>query len=353
MFWHPIRAITDITGIRNCRDCTENNIIYFGNYVLFRPNYQRHKCTEQYRYFNAIIIDLDNSYVDINKFYSLLGEHNINITEQDHILHRCQNSSYDSTWIDLLKQVSVTKYLEIPETNNYKLHKLQFNNKTKTLLVTSRSFEHEDKHMFIDLTTMSIIPDEEITKQYIFSFLDNISITCGYTYFTDDYDYALDIIDGSNYHNVDFDSIICVSKYDGHEDVETNYTHFETNAIKSNGLMFVNEGFCNIEWHIENFGIYNILDMLNMDVADIIPPEILYNIYDYVLVDVYEYLKKTDNLMQKIYITAMYYLEGHPQTLTFDKLKMPTTYNEFKTLVIDTLGDMGADDNTKLLCPTA
>lgn len=333
MLTHPLRFLTDINDIGTCYDMSENNIIYFGNYVLFRPSYQRDKRGEGYNYSNAVLIDLDKSYIDISKMYKSLKNHNIDMTKQKHILYADYSidGMYDDRWSKQLEDASVTNYITIPDTNNYYLSRIQYCGKQNTLLITHQNYLNPRTYTLIDLKTLSIIDSEfgnNKAQKYI-KYTD-VKFDCKFDYNCySPYDIENEFRAISReYMDCNFNEIICMITQIKNELPPSKYTNIATGAIKSNGLLFIETGIWDIDWHLKNFGIGIIKQ--NMATCNI-SHDMQYVVYGYILHEIYSYLMQLNKLMQCISITAIYYLETLPycNEPPFKDLKIPATYTEF------------------------
>jgi hypothetical protein len=335
MITHPLRFLTQTNGIGRCRDYTDNNIIYFGNYVLFRPSYQRDKHGEGYNYSKAILVNLEKSHIDITKFYQLLNNHSIDITKERHILYEhytAYNNLYDDKWLKLLSQANTYQVLEIPNTNAYYLNRIQFDAKQNTLLITHVTYTNSRTYTLIDLTTLSIIDSEfgnNKAKKYI-TYAD-IVFDCKfeYTYYSPyDLDNAYRDI-SREYMNVNFETIISNAKILKNELLPSKYTAIPTGSFKSPGLLFIEIGAWDISWHLKNYcGGYPMQYLMD---SSNISADMQYKVYEYLLRDIYTYLTQLYKLMQLLFVTATYYLETKPycDQPIFTEFKIPDTYSAF------------------------
>lgn len=337
MFTHPLRCLTNINNIGVCCDDSNDNIIYFGNYVLFRPCYQRDKYNYGYNYGNAILVDLEKSHIDISKYYQLLNNHNIDITKQTHMLWSMYKYyEYDNEWLELLKQASVSHFIEIPNTEAYYLNRIQFDIEHNTLLITHKTYYNPRTYTLINLDSLTIIDSEfGISKARKYISISDIIYDCKFEYsyeslYINNNCEFIDISISNEYININFDEIICRMKIlkTTKSSILSKYTHVSTNAINSNGLLFIIDGAWDVNWHLKNNSIDDIQHIMN---SYNIVVDIQYIIYEYLLCDIYTYLNQINNLMQLIYISAFYYLITNPcyYLQIFTELAIPNTYVEF------------------------
>ena len=374
----PFRFMTDLHVKLPCIDRSDDNIIYFDNYVLYRPNYRRPKTNNGYDYQNAVLIDLDNSHIDINKFYDLLKAHDIDIKKQKHI------GFTDATiWIEQLEQSCVTKYLEIPNTDLYHLHRIQYCKNSNKLLIThlnyddldeesyrlhwacnpvqrywrntdlsptkdglkipwSRNFNYTPHHTdnpvqcerytLIDTKNMVILRSNFMNfyepNLNVYKILSKMKITydCEFSYLEMDeentitkYNYREDTINLKN--------ILAQKKELINTLPETEYTFYGTGIVKHNGLLFINKNAWNTQWYYEQSMLKQLPDVITSE----LPLELQNIIKQYQMHDVYTYIKNIYALMQVIGIIRISCLLYNEHV--FDKLNIPATFAEFCKLV--------------------
>lgn len=200
---HPIRYIS-IYDPRAICDDSPNNIIYFGNYLLYRPSYQRQKMSDGYYYDDVVLVDLSASYVDLNKFYDDLEVHNIHIDNVSHILYNIyEPHATEGKWLDLLKGAIVRKHINIPSTNGYKLSALVYDEVNKTVILTCNDYYVNQIYIQIDLPTFEY---HRIDSLPVLGLLTT-SYTFSYRYGTDQDVYEL--ITPANCAEVNEEDIQC------------------------------------------------------------------------------------------------------------------------------------------------
>ena len=315
---HPWKLFTYFINYSSCDDTSSNNIVYFDKYVLYRPNYQR-KLDDGYIYHNAILIDLENSYIDIDKFYHLLHENNIHIKDVKHILLSIwEGSNEDKIWLSLLEKAIHMKYMVIPYTFDYNLKRVLFNKEEQSLIITSNDFE--DHYItYIDLETFTIEDtDGDVTDEIDYTNTKGI-FCCEFSY-TGWYNNEIVTIDKFNYDKVYSGSHcshieLCIGSY------TTKYTHVITGNLKAKGLLFVEKGANEFEWHVNNFNIVDCLNTLSTG-KETINPDMMPVIHSYMLTNAISYYKKTYHLWTKLYCSSIYYLISE---------KYENTKNQFMT----------------------
>jgi hypothetical protein len=157
---HPLRFayLPNDYGYFGCYDRTDFPIMFIGDYALFRPNYTRNKHGDCYRYGDLVIVELSKSYIDMNKFKDLLQEKHIDLTQQTHIVNRYfNNSGYDDTWYNLLKQSSQCTSITVPNTELYYLNRIQYFSDNNQLLITHEKYREPRTYTLIDMNTLLVV----------------------------------------------------------------------------------------------------------------------------------------------------------------------------------------------------
>lgn len=338
---HPLRFVTDLHVKSPCIDRSVDNIIYFDKFVLYRPNYRRPKSNDGFDYQNAVLIDLDNSHIDINKFYDLLKAHDIDIKKQSHIMFK------DATvWSELLSQSCVSKYLEIPNTALYHLHRIRYCKDSNKLLITHLNYDDSDEesHTLIDTKNMVIIRSNFGPKfmnfyeinLYVYKILSKMNIVydCKFSYL----DMDEEMFEFSNYtktitkykyrkYTINLKNILAQKNELINTLPETEYTFYGTGVVKYNGLLFINKNAWNIQWYYEQ----SMLKQLPDEITSELPLELQDIIKQYHMHDVYTYIKKINALMQVIGIIRISCLLDKDRV--FSELNIPNTFAEFSTIL--------------------
>lgn len=334
MISHPLRFITNLHVKTPCIDRSDDNIIYFDNFVLYRPNYRRPKSNDGYDYQNAVLIDLVNSHIDINKFYDLLKTNDIDIKKQSHIMFKDA-----AVWSELLAQSCVSKYLEIPNTDLYHLHRIQYCKDSNKLLITHLNYDESDEESYtlIDTKNMVILRSNfgpnfmnfyEINLNvYKILLKMNIVYDCVFKYFDMDEESYLsnNTITKYNYKNdtINLKNILAQKKELINILPETEYTFYGTGVVKGNGILFINKNAWNLTWYYDQSILKQLPDVITSE----LPLELQEIIAKYHMQDLYTYIKKIDALMQKLGIIRISCLLDKEHV--FNKLDIPNTFAEF------------------------
>lgn len=336
------RFWTDIEKTGRCDDTSDNNIIYFGNYVLYRPNYRRNKFGAGYNYSDAVLIDLSKSYIDIPKFFTLFKANNINIMKQQHILNTIYNpysKNNDYRWIENLKEASKSNYLEISNTSAYYLSRIQYTSKHNILLITHKTYSTPRSYTLINTESLTIIDSgfgNNKAQYYIKTMHLDFDYDCIYKYV-----YHVSPFDADDYFNIsdnwktcDLDEItVSVTLLKNRLPV-SKYSSICTGSHKGPGLLFIENGLSDTNWNINNFKINTLIEMLDT----YIPDDIKYIIHKYALYDLYIYLFQHKKIIMLIYCTSIYHLQQNllPGTDNVNLsyiLNIPNTFKEFYTLI--------------------
>lgn len=334
MNMQPLRFITNLNVKLPCVDRSDDNIIYFDNYVLYRPNYRRPKSNDGFDYQNAVLVDLANSHIDINKFYDLLKSNDIDIKKQSHIMFKGS-----TVWTELLEQSCVTKYLEIPGTNLYHLHRIQYCKDSDKLLITHFNYDYSDDELctLIDTKNMVILRSNfgpnfvnfYEPNLYVYKILSKMNIVydCKFSYLDMDEESYLsnNTITKYNYREdtINLKNILAKKKELINTLPETEYTFYGTGIVKHNGLLFINKNAWDTKWYYEQFSLNRLPEVIISEM----PPELQDIIRKYHMHDVYTYIKKINALMQVIGIIRLIRLLDKERV--FRELNIPNTFAGF------------------------
>ncbi len=333
-----------------CEDISANNIIKFGNYILYRPCKSDNNKSKGVYYNNAILIDvskpnfnLHNTVDQIVKKYNLNRQTNLNDEQLKDKIRRCSLKSDKFGYIN-----NVNNYLEIPDTDKYYLERLQViknDSVGNILIITHKYYTKPRTYTIIDLNNFCIIESNigNNKKQNTYQYnKENIVFECfmSYTFYCP---YSLDNHYrkvSTEYKSVYWSELICSTTVIKQWPPTVNYN---VNFVDSYNYQFYTKHHnyrilitidkpLNIKSFCQNMQFDAILDMLDTVNVDV---DIQYEIVNYVLWDVYKYYAALVYTLFKMEYDEEKWFDDRVlsaqiiKILGFNGHKLPETYNDF------------------------
>ena len=305
---HPFKYSTYPKSV----GATYDNIIYINNFVIYRPNYTIDKRGDTYSYSPLYIVDLYKSFVDLYKFNDLLCRDNIDLSQEPHTF-----TDNTRKLLILLDEASSKFELEIPNTENNYLHRIQYS-KCNKLLITRKVEDNPRDYILVDLNTLKIIyagGNKQIKK-----LLKTLNIVYDVQYI---YGYSEYLLGAMEYE--------CKSKVLKDELPANNniYDYIRIEYIKTPKLLFIENDIKTINWYINNIYkptqiIYELLPL---------PIELIDLIDSYIISNLYKYINNIEILINKIKATCDYYLKKYSNEDIAYIEDIPKTELEFRKIV--------------------
>lgn len=286
-----------------CEDISNNNIIKFGNYILYRPCKSENIKYKGVYYNNAILIDvskpnfnLHNTVDQIVKKYKLNRHTNLN---DEQIKDKISYGSLESNKFGYLNNVN--NYLEIPDTDKYYLERIQVIKNdsvdSNILIITHKYYTKPRTYTIIDLNNFCVIESNigNNTKQRKYKYKkENIEFECfmSYTFYCP-YSYENHYRKVSTeYKSVSLSELICsttvIKQWPStiNYNVKFVYTYYYQFFTKHNNyrILITIDNPLNIHSFCQNMQFDAIIDML-----DTVDSHIQCEIIKYVLWDMYKY----------------------------------------------------------------